>query len=202
MTRTLDASTSRPALPDLSPCPFCGGGARINRKSGVTGRVCRSRFYRETVTCKSCKASTTEHNAPGRAAGAWNRRSVPLASGETETRKALESARQTMRHALGAVESNQIDDKDVRRQLSRGIADIDAALASDEGWQTQLTREQLAGMGYAIVPREPKPEMIGAWYRVKNGHHFHDEPTPPDTSDYTAYRAMIAAATPLAEPRS
>ena len=46
--------------------------------------------------------------------------------------------------------------------------------------------------------REPTPEIIGAWWRVKNGHHFHDEPAPTDTSDYAAYRAMLAAS-PLAE---
>lgn len=44
------------------------------------------------------------------------------------------------------------------------------------------------------VPVEPMPEMIAAWYRVKNGHHFHGEPAPTDTSDYAAYRAMLAAA--------
>jgi hypothetical protein len=36
--------------------------------------------------------------------------------------------------------------------------------------------------------------MVGAFWRVKNGHHFHGEPAPTDTSDYAAYRAMLAAA--------
>lgn len=45
---------------------------------------------------------------------------------------------------------------------------------------------------FVLVPREPTPEMIGAFWRVKNGHHFSDEPEPSDTSDYTAYRAMLA----------
>ncbi len=49
-------------------------------------------------------------------------------------------------------------------------------------------------VAWATVPREPTPEMVGAWYRVKNGHHFHDEPPPTDRSDYAAYRALIAAA--------
>lgn len=48
--------------------------------------------------------------------------------------------------------------------------------------------------GWKLVPLEPKPEMLGAWYRYKNGHHWPDEPVPPDTSDYGAYRAMLAAA--------
>lgn len=48
--------------------------------------------------------------------------------------------------------------------------------------------------GWRLVPVEPTPEMIAAWYRVKNGFHFHDDPPPTDTSDYAAYRAMLAAA--------
>lgn len=48
--------------------------------------------------------------------------------------------------------------------------------------------------GWKLVPVEPKPEMLGAWYRYKNGHHWPDEPVPPDTSDYGAYRAMLTAA--------
>ena len=48
--------------------------------------------------------------------------------------------------------------------------------------------------GYAIVPKDPQPEMIGAWYRHKNGFHYHGRPEPTDTSDYGAYRAMIKAA--------
>lgn len=47
--------------------------------------------------------------------------------------------------------------------------------------------------GWVLVPVEPMPEMVAAWYRVKNGHHFHDEPAPTDTSDYAAYRAMLSA---------
>lgn len=48
--------------------------------------------------------------------------------------------------------------------------------------------------GYALVPLEPTPDAVGAWYRVKNGFHFADEPAPDDTNDFAAYRALIAAA--------
>lgn len=51
-----------------------------------------------------------------------------------------------------------------------------------------------APVGWQLVPADPMPEMIGAWYRYKSGFHFPDEPTPPDTSDYGAYRAMLSAA--------
>lgn len=46
---------------------------------------------------------------------------------------------------------------------------------------------------WKVVPVEPTPEMIGAFWAVKNGHHYHDEPEPKDRSDYAAYRAMVAA---------
>jgi hypothetical protein len=45
-----------------------------------------------------------------------------------------------------------------------------------------------------LVPRHPTPEMLGAWYRYKSGHHFLDETAPADTSDVGAYAAMLAAA--------
>jgi hypothetical protein len=48
--------------------------------------------------------------------------------------------------------------------------------------------------GCKVVPAEPLPEAVGAWYRVKNGFHFQDEPEPTDTSDDAAYRAMICIA--------
>ncbi|RWO22803.1 hypothetical protein [Mesorhizobium sp.] len=44
-----------------------------------------------------------------------------------------------------------------------------------------------------LVPREPTPEMLGAWYRYKNGHYWKGEEPPRDTSDVGAYRAMLAA---------
>lgn len=41
---------------------------------------------------------------------------------------ALRDAKQTMRNSRGAIESNQVEDKDVRRQLTRGMERIDAAI--------------------------------------------------------------------------
>lgn len=72
--------------------------------------------------------------------------------------------------------------------LAAATAERDAALASARA------------EGMVLVPREPMPEMIGAWYRYKNGHHFPGETPPADTSDYGAYRAMIAAALRKGEP--
>lgn len=44
-----------------------------------------------------------------------------------EKDKALEAAHRTMRNARGAIESGQIEDKQVRRQLTNGMEAIDAA---------------------------------------------------------------------------
>jgi hypothetical protein len=43
-------------------------------------------------------------------------------------RAALAEAQKTMRNCQGAIESNQIEDKDVRRQLIRGQSAIDSAI--------------------------------------------------------------------------
>jgi len=48
----------------------------------------------------------------------------------TQREAALEAARATMRNVLGAIESDQIEDKEVRRQLKRGIQAADEALAA------------------------------------------------------------------------
>ena len=123
----------------------------------------------------------------------------------TDARKALESAREalaTIERAssevsrLGAQAGPQWPKLTSALISSRAaLAAIDAALASGEqGWRTME--------GYVLLPRELTPEMIGAWYRIKNGHHFHGEPPPTNTSDYAAYRAMIAAAPPAPETRS
>jgi hypothetical protein len=53
---------------------------------------------------------------------------------------------------------------------------------------------QLVFEGYMVVRADPTPEAVGAWYRVKNGHHFAGDPEPTDTSDYAAYRALVGAA--------
>jgi hypothetical protein len=43
--------------------------------------------------------------------------------------EALESAKKRMRNCRGAIESNQVVDKDVHGSLGNGIRDIDAALS-------------------------------------------------------------------------
>lgn len=49
---------------------------------------------------------------------------------------------------------------------------------------------QLVFEGYAIVPVEPTPDAVGAWWRCKNG----------GGSDYDAYRALIAVASGSKRP--
>lgn len=55
------------------------------------------------------------------------------AKGEIERlRAALRAAKTRMRNCRGAIESDQVIDKDVHGSLARGISDIDAALAPQE----------------------------------------------------------------------
>jgi len=57
-----------------------------------------------------------------------------------------------------------------------------------------MLNEPTEAEGYVLVPINPTPEMLAAWYKIKNGFHYHDEPPPTDTSDVAAYRALLAAA--------
>lgn len=93
------------------------------------------------------------------------------------------------RHVAELLRRHNTSDGDLRAVLSNNHNVILAAL--------NVVAEALAHSvpaGWRLVPDEPCVEMIGAWYRYKNGHHFHDEPAPSDTSDFGAYRAMLAAA--------
>lgn len=65
------------------------------------------------------------------------------------------------------------------------LVEADAAIAAH--------LKALADAGYAVVPREPTPEMVGAFWRVKNTGSTEPGETGDDRSDYAAYRAMIAA---------
>ena len=60
----------------LKPCPFCGGKARLIRKTGVHGTACKSRWLREYVACqtKKCGSATAAFKRPGQALTAWNTR--------------------------------------------------------------------------------------------------------------------------------
>ena len=57
----------------LLNCPHCERVPRLEKKSGVVGRVCRTTFYRGRVVCK-CGAGTQEFKSPGRAEKCWNTR--------------------------------------------------------------------------------------------------------------------------------
>jgi hypothetical protein len=98
-----------------------------------------------------------------------------------------------------------LSDEEIRR-IAKAEVDLhyDAhGLAKNQRYEQDVQRQADAfryavaifrNAGYSILPNEPTPEMIGAWYRYKNGFRYPDEPPARDTSDYGAYRAMLAAA--------
>lgn len=55
------------------PCSHCNAKApRVEKKSGRAGRISRTPWYRETVTCTGCNISVTA-GTPGNAIKFWNR---------------------------------------------------------------------------------------------------------------------------------
>lgn len=150
----------------LEACPFCGGEASL--RDGGPG--C---FF---VQCDMCSA-TSDDGSQDRAIARWNDRVALSALPQAGTVDALaqEIRRVDGNHSLGA------------GQLAEALMPFLAALSLRQ-------QEEAMPDGWRLVPVEPLPEMLGAWYRYKSGHHFHDEPPPRDTSDYGAYRAMLAAA--------
>lgn len=58
----------------------------------------------------------------------WEGRAISAEEKLAEALKALEAAKNRMRNSRGAIESDQVVDKDVHGSLTRGMSDIDAAL--------------------------------------------------------------------------
>lgn len=89
------------------------------------------------------------------------------------------------------IRENQAENARIHEQTLRHAAEAENARLRALPLKDEVER---VPDGWKLVPEDPMPEMLGAWYRYKNGHHFADEPVPRDTSDYGAYRAMLAAA--------
>lgn len=86
-------------------------------------------------------------------------------------------------------------DAEAIRVMADAIADATRHLPEVPAYRCATTTlAALREAGFVVVPREPTPEAVAAWWRIKNGHHFADEAPPTDTSDYAAYRALVRAA--------
>lgn len=79
----------------------------------------------DTVTFFHIKNLTAHARVRHRANAAFI---VQCVNAHDELVEALEAAKKRMRNCRGAIESNQVEDKDVHGSLGRGMRDIDAAL--------------------------------------------------------------------------
>lgn len=110
-----------------------------------------------------------------------------------------DTLREAVARAIRAAFEDEIDGKPAGNIISIGCEGASYLKPDDaaNGFLASATDAALSAIedaGWRIVPTEPTPDMVGAWYRYKSGRHLHDETAPGDTSDYGAYRAMISAA--------
>ena len=94
--------------------------------------------------------------------------------------------------------------KPAQKWIGTAMHDASSSVLDDQKPELEAALDALlafmAANGLCGVPAEMDVGMIAAFWRTKNGHHFHGDPPPTDTSDAAAYRAMIAAApNPLAK---
>ncbi|GGA47234.1 Lar family restriction alleviation protein [Pelagibacterium lentulum] len=58
--------------PDLKPCPFCGGTARIYHNTSPPGNSCE--WHLASIVCSGCEIGVYQEVTPEEAISAWNRR--------------------------------------------------------------------------------------------------------------------------------
>ena len=204
----------------LAPCPFCGSGDIIT----IVDQDITDGRYAACEGCGAEGPSVPTSDGPDDAIAAWNRRASLSAVGQkagTVEVRALEWQDHrghtfpdtwTAKTPCGVYEIEERSASDSPAYVATGPLHVfisdrdsleDAKAAAQADYEARIrsalipapsVAEAAEPVAWATVPREPTPEMVGAWYRVKNGHHFHDEPPPTDRSDYAAYRALIAAA--------
>lgn len=61
------------AIPELKPCPFCGGQAHIAVDPDAL-RDSQGRVWAYTAVCRRCCATSGLHYSTDRVIEAWNRR--------------------------------------------------------------------------------------------------------------------------------
>lgn len=80
-----------------------------------------------------------------------------------------------------------------RGDAERALAVVKEYLTSQAATALRLSAGGGVPEGWKLVPVEPTPEMIGAFWRQKNCGTQGVGERGPQTDDYSAYRAMLAA---------
>jgi len=156
----------------LKPCPFCGKAMMLRGalwpSEGDTDAV----IHAEPTDCPMY--DFCDGTADGSIAEKWNRRAL------TST---------TPPDVAGLI-GELADEADLcRNETATDIADLLDRAA------TALRLSAGGGVpeGWKLVPVDPTPEMLGAFWRQKNCGTQEVGERGPHTDDCSAYRAMLAA---------
>lgn len=155
---------------ELKPCPFCGKAAQIAPDEIGSGGQHVPPYHAGCFRGAGCGIAFTADD-PDEAIEEWNRRSLTSATPPDVAKIA---------DAIEACDWSHVSigNKAILRQAATALR-LSAGGGVPEGWK--------------LVPVEPTPEMIGAFWRQKNCGTQGVGERGPQTDDYSAYRAMLAA---------
>lgn len=131
----------------------------------------------------------------------------------SDLRKAVEADTEGRWNALGVLDAvdrlTSATSPDVAGLIEDALRELDNVTAVTDqdsnciGCAENLLRKAAAALrlsagggvpeGWKLVPVEPTPEMLGAFWRQKNCGTQEVGDRGPHTDDYSAYRAMLAA---------
>ncbi|EXL09731.1 Lar family restriction alleviation protein [Aquamicrobium defluvii] len=194
-------------MADLLSCPFCGKAAQIAPDEIGSGGQHVPPYHAGCFRGAGCGIAFTADD-PDEAIEEWNRRALTSTTPPDELSgdpgelidKMAEAIRDWGSHYDDGPWETLPEDRKAgwRGDAERALAVVKEYLTSQAATALRLSAGGGVPEGWKLVPVEPTPEMIGAFWRQKNCGTQGVGERGPQTDDYSAYRAMLDAS-PAAE---